>query len=420
MYITRTIENAAKSISETYPVLLVTGPRQVGKTTLLQKLALTERKYVTLDNPTFREIANNEPELFLQRFSPPVIIDEIQYATGLLEYIKIYVDTHKNCGDFWLTGSQTFHMMKKVSETLAGRVSILRMIGLSNSEINGYNMSTFEVDPNMLIGRLDTAKKMIMPEIFERIYKGSMPRLYEMPRTEREGYYESYLETYISRDIKDLTQVADELSFFRFIGIVAARTATNVNFDALANETGITAPTAKQWLSILVSSGLVLLVEPYFNNALKRVIKAPRMYFLDTGLCAYLTRWNSPEALEAGAMSGEFFETWVVSEIYKSYINNGKRPPLYFYRDSNKKEIDVIIHQNNTVYPIEIKKSAAPKDAVKNFSVLKPIEKEPTEEDRFRGAAHLKTNIGTGAVICLSSDILPIDNKNWYIPAWLI
>lgn len=420
MYITRTIEKAAKAISETYPVLLVTGPRQVGKTTLLQKLALSERKYVTLDNPTFREIANNEPELFLQRFSPPVIIDEIQYATGLLEYIKIYVDTHKNCGDFWLTGSQTFHMMKKVSETLAGRVGILRMIGLSNSEINGYSLPAFEVNPSTLISMLNTVKKMTMPEIFERIFKGSMPRLYEMPQTKRDGYYESYLETYISRDIKDLTQVADELSFFRFIGIVAARTATNVNYEALSNETGVTAPTAKQWLSILVSSGLVLLVEPYFNNALKRVIKAPRIYFLDTGLCAYLTRWNSPEALEAGAMSGEFFETWVVSEIYKSYINNGKRPPLYFYRDSNKKEIDVILQQNNTVYPIEIKKSAAPKDAVKNFSVLKPIEKEPSEEDRFSGAAHLKTDIGTGAVICLASDVLPIDNKNWYIPAWLV
>lgn len=420
MYIKRTIEKTVVSISETYPVLLVTGPRQVGKTTLLQNIATSDRKYVTLDNPTFRAIANSEPELFLQRFSPPVIIDEIQYATGLLEYIKIYVDTHKNCGDFWLTGSQTFHMMKKVSETLAGRVGIVRLSGLSNSEINGYEHPQFEVNIKDLTSRIGIAKPMTMPEIFERIFKGSMPRLYEMPKTDRDVYYESYMETYISRDIKDLTQVADELSFFKFVGIVAARTATNVNYDVLANETGISAPTAKQWLSILVSSGLVLLVEPYFNNALKRVIKAPRMYFLDTGLCAYLTRWNLAEALEAGAMSGEFFETWVISEIYKSYINNGKRPPLYFYRDSNKKEIDVILHLNNTIYPIEIKKSAAPKGAIKNFSVLKPIEDEPSDEDRISGAAHIKTVIGTGAVICLSSDILPIDNKNWYIPAWLI
>ena len=205
-----------------------------------------------------------------------------------------------------------------------------------------------------------------------------------------------------------------------FIGIVAARTATNVNYDALASEAGISAPTAKQWLSLLVSSGLLALIPPFSNNALKRVIKAPRMYFLDTGLCSYITRWSNPEVLERGAMDGAFFETWVVSEIYKSYINSGKRPPLYYYRDSNKKEIDIIISADGIVNPIEIKKGAAPKDAVKNFSVLKPIERKPSEEDLFSGAAHLNTKIGTGAVICMPADIMPIDEKNWYIPAWIV
>lgn len=233
-------------------------------------------------------------------------------------------------------------------------------------------------------------------------------------------YINTILETYLSRDIKDLTQVADELAFLNFINIIAARTATNVNYETLANEADISAPTVKQWLSILVSSGLVVLIPPFSNNALKRVIKAPRMYFLDTGLCAYITRWSSPEILERGAMDGQFFETWVVSEIYKSFINNGKRPPLYFYRDSNKKEIDIIIYQNGIVNPIEIKKSAAPKNAVKNFSVLSPIEKSPSDQDIFSGAAHLRTIIGTGAVICMPTDILPIDKKNWYVPAWLI
>lgn len=420
MFIERAIEKIVQSISDAFPVLLLTGPRQVGKTTLLKKMADEHRKYVSLDNPTNRALAKSEPELFLQRFSPPVLIDEVQYAPELFDCIKGYVDEHKNCGDFWLTGSQTFHMMKNVTESLAGRVGVVRLLGLSNSEINGNEFSLFEVEPKALIRKLDSFKKMTMPEIFERIHKGSMPRLYELPQSSRDDYFGSYLETYISRDIRDLTQVADELSFFRFIGIAAARTATNVNYETLAAETGISSPTAKQWLSILISSGLVTLIEPYFNNVLKRVIKAPRMYFLDTGLCAYLTRWNSAEALEAGAMSGVFFETWIVSEIYKSYLNSGKRPPLYFYRDSNKKEIDLMIHQNNTVYPIEIKKSAAPKGAIKNFSVLKPIENDPTDEDSFSGAAHLKTSIGTGAVICLAQDVLPIDGKNWYIPAWLI
>jgi len=310
--------------------------------------------------------------------------------------------------------------MKNVTESLAGRVGIARMLGLSKSEIDATGFGPFTVEPQALIKRMDTAKRLTLPEVYRRIFKGSFPRLYENPKVDRKLFYESYLETYISRDVRDLTQVADELSFLRFIGVVTARTATTVNYETLANETGISAPTAKQWLSVLVSSGLVALIPPYANNALKRTIKAPRMYFLDTGLCAYLTRMNTPEIIEAGAMDGAFFETWVVSEIYKSYLNYGERPPLYFYRDQNKKEIDLIIHQNNTVNPIEIKKGAAPKDAVKHFNVLKPIEDDPGEEDRFTGAAHLKTEIGTGAVVCLASNVLPIDRKNWYIPAWLI
>ena len=420
MFYKRTIETAVSSISKTFPVLVLTGPRQVGKTTLLQTMAEKGRKYVALDNPTDRALAKSEPELFLQRYSPPIIIDEVQYAPELFDYIKIYADKYKNCGDFWLTGSQTFHLMKNVTESLAGRAGIVRMQGLSNSEIDATDFGPFTVEPQMLIERLNNAKGLTLPEVFERIFKGSFPRLYENPDVDRKQFYESYLESYISRDVKDLTQVADELSFLSFINVAAARTATNVNYETLAGETGISAPTAKQWLSVLVSSGLVALIPPFSNNALKRVIKSPRMYFLDTGLCAYLTRMNSPEFLEGSAMDGAFFETWVVSEIYKSYINNGERPPLYFYRDQNKKEIDLIIHRNNTVNPIEIKKGSAPKDAVKNFSILKPIEEEPDEEDRFSGAAHLKTEIGTGAVICLSSNVLPIDKKNWLVPAWLI
>jgi len=400
--------------------MVLTGPRQVGKTTLLQRMAETGRKYVALDNPTDRAMAKTEPELFLQRYSPPVIIDEVQYAPELFDYIKIHADKQKSCGDFWLTGSQTFHMMKNVTESLAGRAGIIRMLGLSNSEIEATGFGQFEVEPQMLIDRLDIATHMAMPAIYERIFKGSFPRLYENPDVDRKQFYESYLETYLSRDIKDLTQIADEIAFLTFMNVVAARTATNVNYDTLANETGISAPTAKHWLSILVSSGLVALIPIFSNNALKRTIKAPRMYFLDTGLCAYLTRMNSPEFLEGSAMDGAFFETWVVSEIYKSYLNNGIRPPLYFYRDQNKKEIDLIINQNNVVNPIEIKKGAAPKAATKSFSALKPIEEEPSEEDHFSGTAHIKTKIGTGAVICLASNVTPIDKNNWYVPAWLI
>lgn len=420
MYYERTIEPTIRKINETFPVLIVTGPRQVGKTTLLTKMAEKGRKFVSLDNPTIRAFAKNDPELFIQRYAPPVLIDEVQYAPELFDYIKIYVDQEKRCGDFWLTGSQTFRMMKHVTESLAGRAGIVQMLGLSNNEIRGMSSSPFRVDIPELMQRMTQIAPMTLSETYTRIFRGSMPRLYENPDVDRTQYYESYLETYISRDIKDLSQVADETAFFNFMGVVAARTATNVNYETLANEVGVSAPTAKHWLSVLVSSGLVALIQPYSNNALKRVIKAPRMYFLDTGLCAHLTKWSGSDTLEAGAMSGEFFETWVVSEIYKSYLNAGQKPPLYFYRDSNKKEIDVIIYQDGTVTPIEIKKNSAPKNAVKNFSVLAPIERDPAEDDVFSGTAHLKVNIGTGAVICMSADLIPVDKKNWYVPAWLI
>lgn len=419
MYYERTIKETVENISETFPVLLLTGPRQVGKTTLLESLIEPGRKKVTLDNPTVRVLAKTDPELFLQRYAPPVLIDEVQYAPELFPFIKIMVDERKKPGDFWLTGSQMFKMMKNVTETLAGRAGIVPMLGLANSEILGVRLPAFEVNAPKLIKRMNKMQPMTVTDVFERIVKGSMPRLYEIDNINRPMFFESYLDTYVSRDIRALEQVGSETDFMKFIQVVAARTATNVNFEALANEVGITAPTAKSWLSILISSGIVALIQPYHNNALKRVIKTPRMYFLDTGLCAHLMGWESAAVLENSAMSGQFFETWVVSEIYKSYLNAGKKPTLYFYRDSNKKEIDLILYQNATVYPIEIKKSAAPKGATKNFSVLDPIEREP-EDDEFAGVSHLKTTVGEGAVVCLCSDIVPIDKKNLYVPAWII
>ena len=409
MLFERTIKNTILQASETFPVVLLTGPRQVGKSTLLESLAEPDRKRVSLDNPTVRALAQKDPELFLQRYSPPVLIDEVQYAPELFPFIKILVDSRKQNGDFWLTGSQMFRTMKNVSESLAGRAGIIPIQGLSNSEINGFHPEAFSTDPEKLLPRLQYAKAMNVSEIFERIFRGSMPRLYENRRVRLSTYFESYLDTYISRDIRDLAQVGDETAFLKFVKVVAARTATNLNYDALATETGISGPTAKAWLSLLVSSGLVTLIEPFYNNALKRVIKAPRMYFSDTGLCAHLMGWGSPQVLENSAMSGEFFETWVVMEIYKSFLNAGERPPLYFYRDSNRKEIDLIIYRDGAAYPIEIKKSTTPKDAIKNFSVLNPIQE-----------TEIKTEVGQGAVVCLASDIIPIDKKNSYVPAWVI
>lgn len=405
MYINRSMEKTVLWIQNSFPVLLITGPRQVGKTTMLKKLSDENRQYVTLDDPLLRELAVKDPALFLQRFEPPVIIDEIQYAPELFPYIKMYVDKNRHNGDFWLTGSQVFHLMKNLSESLAGRVGIINMLGLSNSEIMNQVSSPFTTKPEEIMKKLKLSKQLKLNEIFEIVYKGSMPALYADKHISTDIFFSSYVQTYLQRDVKDLTQVGDELLFLRFLSNAAARTGQMVNYADMAKDIGISAPTAKQWLSILVSSGIIVLVEPYFNNALKRIIKSPRMYFLDTGLCAYLTKWTTPEVLEAGAMSGVFFESWVVGEIFKSYYNAGKRPPIYYYRDKDQREIDLIIYENDTLYPIEIKKSSNPsKNAIKHFNVLK----------------NTNFKLGNGSVICLSNDLLPIDKKNWFVPAWLI
>ena len=404
MYIKRDLEKIVINASKAFPVVLVTGPRQVGKTTMLEKLSDNNRTYVTLDNPLLRELAINDPALFLQRYTPPLLIDEIQYAPELLPHIKMYVDTNKKKGDFWITGSQMFHLIKNVSESLAGRVAVINMLGLSTNEIMNESGLPYTTNISGLIEKFKSAKKLNLKQVFDRIFKGSMPALYETEQ-ELEMFYYSYLNTYIQRDIKQLTQVANEMDFMRFMVCCGARTGQVLNMADLARDSGVSAPTAKNWLSILVSSGIVTLVEPYFNNAIKRAVKSPKLYFLDTGLCAYLTKWSSSETLEASAMSGAFFESYVVSEIIKSYYNSGRRPPIYYYRDKDKKEIDLIIEQDSVLYPIEIKKSASPKsDAVKYFSVLENTGK----------------SVGEGNVICLADDVIPIDSKNSIVPVWLI
>lgn len=422
-YIKRAAEDTIARISKMFPVLLLTGPRQVGKTTLLQRLAKMQkdigikRKYVTLDDPDARYLAKHDPALFLQRYCPPVLIDKIQYATELLPYIKMSVDRSKRKGDFWITGSQVFRLMKNVSESLAGRVGIVNLLGLSDAEIYQEPSEPFQTDTAYLMSRLSVRTPKGLNEIYGRIFKGSMPELYADENVDWETYYRSYVDTYLQRDIRDLAQVADEMQFYNFMTIVAAHTSKSVVYEELANAAGISAPTAKKWLSVLVSSHIIALVQPYHNNALKRVVKMPLLHFLDTGLAAYLLKWGNPEALEKGAMSGAFFESYVFSEIYKSYLNAGKEPPIFYYRDKDQKEIDLLIYQNGILSPIEIKKAASPgKTAVKHFHVLDPI----TREETFGGLESLKVQIGTGSVVCMANDLLPIDEKNWYVPVWLI
>jgi predicted AAA+ superfamily ATPase len=357
-------------------------------------------------------LAKADPALFLSRYAPPVLIDEIQYAPELLPYIKLDVDNSGESGRYWLTGSQVFHSMRDVSESLAGRVGIINLLGLSNREIEGRESEPFRTDPSWIMRRMESAPSADLGKIYERIFIGGMPALIVQPQTDRDLFFSSYLNTYIERDIRDLTQVADESAFLRFMTAVAANTARPVVMQELAQAAEVSAPTAKRWLSVLVSSHIVALVQPFHNNVLTRTVKMPLLHFLDTGLCAYLTGWTSADVLERGAMSGQIFESWVFSELYKSYLNAGKRSPFYYYRDKDKREIDLLLYENGTLYPLEIKKTASPdRKNIRNFNVLKAFENM---------GEVLRIEVGTGAVLCMIGEPLPVDERNWYVPARVI
>ena len=293
----------------------------------------------------------------------------------------------------------------------------MNLLGLSDAEIYQEPSEPFQTEAGHLMERLSVKQKKDLNEIYRRIFKGSMPELYADENVDWETYYRSYVDTYLQRDIRGLAQVADEMQFFNFMTIVAAQTSKPVVYEELASAASISAPTAKKWLSILVSSHIIALVQPYHNNALKRVVKMPLIHFLDTGLRSISLKMGLSRSAERGTMSGAFFESYVFSEIYKSYLNAGKEPPIFYYRDKDQKEIDLLLYQNGVLSPIEIKKSASPgKTAIKNFKVLEPAAKESA----FGGLESLKVEIGTGSVVCMANDLLPVDEKNWYVPVWLI
>lgn len=373
MFFNRTLSKTIAETTKTFPIVMLTGPRQVGKTTLLKKCAETSMTYVSLDNMADRQLAQEDPALFLQRYAPPVLIDEIQYAPGLFPYIKIEVDRSHRPGLFWLTGSQQFHLMRNVSESLAGRVAILRLLGLSLAEKNDRAEQAKPFLPTKEF--LREREKLSLPpsllDVYKTIWTGSFPAIALHPEVNRDVFYNSYLQTYVERDVRDLARVGDERSFMRFVRAAAAHTGQLLNMADLARDADVDPKTAKAWLSILETSGLIFLLEPYYTNLTKRLIKSPKLYFLDTGLCCHLTKWTSPDALEAGAMSGAILETFLFSEILKSYWFNGQSGSFYFYRDKDQKEIDLLIEQNGVLYPIEFKKSAHPgKEVLRNFAVL--------------------------------------------------
>ena len=407
MYAKRTLERFLRKATGQFPVMLVVGPRQVGKTTILHHLSHEKRIYVSLDDPTLAALARDEPALFLQRFKPPILIDEIQYAPELLPHIKIHVDRHRQLGAFWLTGSQQFQLMQGVSESLAGRVGIINLLGLSMKELHAQPQLAVPFLPiiNQLHKRLKASPPLSLQDVYHIIWRGAFPAFALNEKMDRDLFYSSYVQTYLQRDVRTLANIGNEGAFLKFLRAAAARTGQLLNMSDMARDAAISVPTAKRWLGVLEASGIIYLLEPYHTNTTKRLIKTPKLYFLDTGLCAYLTEWSSMQSLEAGAMSGAILETFIFTEILKSYWHNGKRAPLYYYRDKDKKEIDVLIVQDGTFYPLEFKKTASPdKNDLRHYNTLE----------------QLGCPVGTGGVICFVETLLPLTKNVTAIPVGLI
>lgn len=405
-YIKRNLEKVVAQVTKEYPVVLVTGPRQVGKTTMLQKLMEgTERGYVTLDDLNDRSLAKNDPELFLQLHKPPVLIDEVQYAPELFMYIKKYADKNHEPGAFWLTGSQVFKLMQGVQESLAGRVAVLSLTSLSQAEISGGEMKPFTIELEKLSEREKERDKTDARGIFERIYRGSMPAIVSGANSNSQIFYSSYLSTYIERDIRDLSDAIDSLKFLKFMTAAAARCGQMVNVADIAQDADINQTQAKNWLGILETLGIIFYLHPYSNNLLKRLVKTPKLYFYDTGLVCYLTKWSSADTLESGAMNGAILENYVVAEIAKTYWNCGMEPYMYYYRDKDAKEIDIVLEHDGVLNPIEIKKTSNP--GTELTKVFELLDKSSTPRSK-------------GAIICMKPGLGAIDRDNYIVPIWMI
>lgn len=405
-YIARNLEKVVLEVTKEYPVVLVTGPRQVGKTTMLQKLMEgTDRNYVSLDDLNERNLAKTDPEMFLQLHKPPILIDEVQYAPELFVYIKIHVDKYHNAGDFWLTGSQVFKLMSGIQESLAGRVAVLSLTSLSQAEICGGEMQPFTLDIEELSARRKERTEADTGVIFDRIFRGSMPAIVSEKNSNSQIFYSSYLTTYIERDVRELSDAIDSLKFLHFITAVAARCGQILNIAEIARDADINQKQAKNWLGVLETLGLIFYLHPYSNNMLKRLVKTPKLYFYDTGLVCYLTKWSSAETLQSGAMNGAILENYVVAEIRKTYLNCGKDPYMYYYRDKDAREIDIILEHDGVLNPIEIKKTANPGSEL--VKVFKLLDKSSAKRSK-------------GAVVCMKPELSAIDRENYIVPIWMI
>ena len=403
-YIPRTLEQKIMDISRDYSCLLLIGPRQVGKTTMLEHLMEgSGRQKVTLDDVENRRLAQSDPALFLEMHPAPVLIDEVQYAPQLFSYIKIYVDNGAAPGSYWLTGSQAFQLMELAQESLAGRTAIVHMSALSQSELYGDGTTEpLSLKLENLNRRKEHLSSCNSMEMFERIWNGGMPGHRSGRYTDRDVFYSSYIQTYINRDVSDMIPGVDKLLFADFIRAAACRVGQMLN---IAQDVGVSDDTAKRWLQVLEKSEVIFYLRPYSNNLLKRTVKTPKMYFFDTGLAAYLTKYSSPEILMNGAINGAILENYTVAEIRKTWLNSAKECLLHYYRDKDTNEIDMVIEADGELHPLEIKKSTNP--GTELASAFKVLDKGSVPR-------------GAGAILCLREEISAIDRNTFILPIWMI
>ena len=406
-YIHRTLEQKIIDISRDYSCLLLIGPRQVGKTTMLEHLMEgSGRQKVTLDDVENRRLAQSDPALFLEMHPAPVLIDEVQYAPQLFSYIKINVDNGAAPGSYWLTGSQAFQLMELAQESLAGRTAIVHMSALSQSELYGDGTTEpLSLKLEHLNRRKEHLSSCNSMEMFERIWNGGMPGHRSGRFTDRDVFYSSYIQTYINRDVSDMIPGVDKLLFADFIRAAACRVGQMLNTHDMAQDVGVSDDTAKRWLQVLEKSEVVFYLRPYSNNLLKRTVKTPKMYFFDTGLAAYLTKYSNPEILMNGAINGAILENYTVAEIRKTWLNSAKECPLHYYRDKDTNEIDMVIEADGELHPLEIKKSTNP--GTELASAFKVLDKGSVPR-------------GAGAILCLREEISAIDRNTFILPIWMI
>lgn len=406
-YLSRIAEKKFLRMTENFPVVLVTGARQVGKTTMLEHLAKGQsRTYVSLDDLNARATAQSDPVLFFQTYKTPIIIDEVQYAPNLFSQIKLTADRNKLAGEFWLTGSQSYGLMRGVSESLAGRIGIVEMSSFVIDEVYGQlkePVTDFGIES--LQAKFNDCIQYPLNELFDFLYRGGMPRVTTLRPEARKDYFDTYIHSYLMRDVMEIGKVSDIVRFNRFLTACAAILSGQLNVSTLAAAADISQPTAKEWLGVLQGLGIVHLVQPYFNNEIKRLVKTPKLYFYDTGLAAHISKWPSAEVLRLGNMGGAYFENFVVNQFVKKFAYAPQSPNLFYYRDIDQKEIDVVLESYNGLTPIEIKLTSNP---------------HGSDVAKFKALEKFKKPINRGGLICTIDKAVLADTNNALIPVWLI